>query len=313
MEGTKDDEYLKKFEELVVRLEKASQAGAASVAQVTPVVSQAPVTAPTGGSSSAFLQKYKDTCFKNVPALLAATKEHGNEQLAAGVQLYMDMLNSQEAVLSTMAACSKPASAQFMVTIVQDKKKALFALGKPGRAVGTHLRCLEDSVNLYVWFTCSEKADEFKDTLADFFGNIDIQGQKLCDMTPIDKKWYQAFRLVHKDFFEFVKAGFPTIMRWSGSDVKAEAIYKGHLAGAGAPTSAPVSQPNPEEVKQAAAPAKSAPAKASIVPKNPVKVLRFKTWEVSNYVNETITFSGDEVQPGMTFNFFNCEKTKVVI
>jgi hypothetical protein len=40
------------------------------------------------------LQKFKDSCFKNVPALMAATKEHGNEQLAAGVQLYMDMLNS---------------------------------------------------------------------------------------------------------------------------------------------------------------------------------------------------------------------------
>ena len=200
-----------------------------------------------------------------------------------------------------------------MVSIVQEKKKALFALGKPGRAVGTHLRCLEDSVNLYVWFTCSEKADEFKDTLADFFGNIDIQGQKLCDMTPADKKWYQAFRLVHKDFFEFVKAGFPAIMKWSGSDVKSESVYKGYLAGAGAQSSAPAEETKPEEKKQEAAPAKSAPAKASVVPKTPVKVLRFKTWEVSNYVGETITFSGDEVQPGMTFNFFNCEKTKVVI
>ena len=94
MEGNRTDEYLKKFEELVVRLEKTSQAGAGSVAVVQSAVSQdAPVAASTGGSS-AFLQKFKDSCFKNVPALMAATKEHGNEQLAAGVQLYMDMLNS---------------------------------------------------------------------------------------------------------------------------------------------------------------------------------------------------------------------------
>jgi len=50
-----------------------------------------------------------------------------------------------------------------------------------------------------------------------------------------------------------------------------------------------------------------------VVPKEKVKILRWKIWEVSNYGNETIEFSGDEVQPGMTFNFFNCEKTKVII
>jgi len=56
----------------------------------------------------------------------------------------------------------------------QDKKKALFALGKPGRAVGTHLRCLEDTVSIFSWFMLPEKADDFKDMLGDFFGNIDI-------------------------------------------------------------------------------------------------------------------------------------------
>jgi hypothetical protein len=44
-----------------------------------------------------------------------------------------------------------------------------------------------------------------------------------------------------------------------------------------------------------------------------VKVLKFKTWEVSNYGAETIVFKEEEVLPGMTFNFFNCEKTKVVV
>lgn len=44
-----------------------------------------------------------------------------------------------------------------------------------------------------------------------------------------------------------------------------------------------------------------------------MKVLRFKTWEISNYGDETLVFPAAEVNPGMTFNFFNCEKTKVVI
>jgi hypothetical protein len=29
--------------------------------------------------------------------------------------------------------------------------------------------------------------------------------------------------------------------------------------------------------------------------KQPVKVLKFKTWEISNFVDQTIKFSGDEV------------------
>jgi adenylyl cyclase-associated protein len=38
-----------------------------------------------------------------------------------------------------------------------------------------------------------------------------------------------------------------------------------------------------------------------------------KTWELSNFVGETITFEENEVENNMTFNFFNCEKCTVVI
>jgi adenylyl cyclase-associated protein len=86
--------------------------------------------------------------------------------------------------------------------------------------------------------------------------------------------------------------------------------------GSSAPVAAqaptPVAEPKKEEAK--AAPAKAAPAKAaSAAPKAPVKILRFKTWEISNYGAETLFFPAAEVNSGMTFNFFNCEKTKVVI
>ena len=81
--------------------------------------------------------------------------------------------------------------------------------------------------------------------------------------------------------------------------------------GSAAPVEAPKAEPKKEEAK---APVKAAPAKpAKPAPKPPVKVLRFKTWEISNYGAETLHFPAAEVNPGMTFNFFNCEKTKVVI
>ena len=216
-----------------------------------------------------------------------------------------------------MAACQKPESTQFMVKIATDKKKDMFALGKPGRAVATHLRVLEDSVNIFCWFMCSEDKKEFDITFTDFFGAIDIQGQKVMDMKPEDKAWYKAFRLVHKDFYDFIKGSFPSIMKWTGSKPasEAQAVYDLHQSGNAPADPKPAAPAKPVEAKKEevkAAPVKKAPVK-TVVPKEPVKILKFKTWEVSNYGAETIEFTEDDVQPGMTFNFFNCTKTKVVI
>lgn len=141
-----------------------------------------------------------------------------NEHLLEGVNLYLDMLKSQEAVLKTMEKCKKPSDLQFLVQIAKDNKQKLVKLGKPGRAVGIHLRCLEDSVNIFVWFMCSEKPEEFKETFSDFFSAVDFQGEKLTsDGKDENKKWFRAFRTVHKDFFEFIKSQHPKIMKWTGS------------------------------------------------------------------------------------------------
>lgn len=174
---------------------------------------------------------------------------------------------------------------------------------------------MEDCVNIFVWFMCSEKPDEFKESFGDFFGAIDFQGEKLTsDGKAENKKWFRALRTVHQDFYEFIKSQHPKIMKWTGSADKAEDVYKGFMGslGSAAPVAeAPKAEPKKEEAK---APAKAAPAKpAKPAPKAPVKVLRFKTWEVSNYGAETLVFPAAEVNAGMTFNFFNCEKTKVVI
>ena len=58
---------------------------------------------------------------------------------------------------------------------------------------------------------------------------------------------------------------------------------------------------------------KAAPAKTAPVPKKPEKELRGMTWNVSNYINDEIVFDEFDAGPGMTFNFFGCEKLKVTI
>ena len=64
------------------------------------------------------------------------------------------------------------------------------------------------------------------------------------------------------------------------------------------------------------APAKkpaAATAPKAAAPKEPVKKLKGLTWEVSNFIDTELTFDDYDVGPGMTFNFFNCEKLKVNI
>lgn len=115
--------------------------------------------ATTSGAKGldSILKQFKEKAYKNVANLHAVTKELNNEHLVEGVGLYMKLMDNQEAVFRTMDACSKPADMNFMVQIAKDNKQLMVKLGKPGRAVGTHLRCLEDSVNIFVWFMCSDK------------------------------------------------------------------------------------------------------------------------------------------------------------
>jgi hypothetical protein len=311
-----------KLEALVNRLENV-QANEGQVVQKAEAVAtkasaptaSAPATAPSGVANP-FVSLFMEKCFKNVPALLESTNtDIKNEHLLAGVNLYLDMLKSQEAVLKTMARCKKPSDMSFLSQLPKDNKAALFKLGKPGRAVGTHLRCIEDTVNIFVWPMCSENQKEFLEAFSDFYGAIDFQGEKLTsDGKAENKKWFRAFRTVHQDFYEFIKSQHPKIMKWTGTEDNAQNVYKEFMGSLGkaAPAEAPKAAPK-EEAK--AAPVKAAPAgkPAKPAPKPPVKVLRFKTWEISNYGAETLVFPAAEVNTGMTFNFFNCEKTKVVI
>jgi hypothetical protein len=38
----------------------------------------------------------------------------------------------------------------------------------------THMRVVEDSVNIFVWFMLPDVKQEFLDQLADFYSNIDF-------------------------------------------------------------------------------------------------------------------------------------------
>jgi hypothetical protein len=54
------------------------------------------------------LKLFKEKAYKNVANLQAVTKELKNEHLEEGVNLYIKLLDNQEAVMRTMDACSKP-------------------------------------------------------------------------------------------------------------------------------------------------------------------------------------------------------------
>lgn len=96
-----------KLENLLNRLENVQagqgqviQKAQTAVATSAPVAQSAPASSPAaGGFVGLFMQK----CFKNVPALIECTKNDiKSEVLLEGVNLYLDMLKSQEAVLKTM-------------------------------------------------------------------------------------------------------------------------------------------------------------------------------------------------------------------
>jgi len=133
-----------------------------------------------------------------------------------------------------------------------------------------------------------------------------------------DKEWYRALRVVQQDFAQFLKGNYPKVLKWEGENEDVESFYEASLNGARensqikAPSPAPVVEEKKAEPVKAGAVAK-APVKATVVPKEPVKVKKGKIWECSNYKNETLKFEGSEVDIGTGFNFFNCERCKVII
>lgn len=62
-----------------------------------------------------------------------------------------------------------------MVNIAKDKKNKVIALERKNRPFMTHMRCIEDSVNIFAWFMIpDEEADVFTNQLTDFYGAVDF-------------------------------------------------------------------------------------------------------------------------------------------
>jgi hypothetical protein len=84
---------------------------------------------------------------------LALSKEIGSDLIVEAVNLYLEMLKSQEATLKTLVSCSKPSDgAQYMINIAKENKKKIIALEKKDRKFMNHFRCIEDSVNIFAWY-----------------------------------------------------------------------------------------------------------------------------------------------------------------
>jgi hypothetical protein len=158
--------------------------------------------------------------------------------------------------------------------------------------------------------------------MTELAGGMDFQGAKLTDMKPADKEWYRALRKVHYNFAEFVKANFPKIVTWSGEIDDIESFHEGSMNGAmdmfGEAVSAPsmpVVQPAPQEKKEV--PTAGAPAKAVAKPapkkKEPMMVKKGMIWEFADYNKATIKLEEEQVDPKMTYNFFNCERCVIII
>jgi len=165
---------------------------------------------------------------------------------------------------------------------------------------------------LFYWFLRPDDPEEFKDMVGENFGGIDFSGAKVRELDGLHKAWFMALRKVHADFHQFLLAQFPAIMQWTGEAADANAEYEKHMVALGGVV--PKAEEKKVEEKKEAAPVKAAGVKsAKPAKKPPSKLLRGKTWEVYDYGEEELVFSEDDVNIGMSFNFYSCVKTTVRI
>jgi hypothetical protein len=148
--------------------------------------------------------------------------------------------------------------------IAKTAKKALFDMGKKDRKLSIHLRTLEDTCDLFIWFNLPTVKKEFDNQLTEWACGMDFQGQKLgTSSVEEDKKWYRALRVVQQDFAQFIKGGFPKILQWQGDNEDYESFLEGSLNGARAnplyKATAPPPQPVAAPVEEKKAPRRRRP------------------------------------------------------
>ena len=94
--------------------------------------------APSGGGeaneSDALVADFHKDALANVDNLMkvtAAFETPNKKILADGVDLYMTMLRSQEAVIRTMGSCKETMKTDDMTVLINDTKDKLFKMGGP--------------------------------------------------------------------------------------------------------------------------------------------------------------------------------------
>jgi hypothetical protein len=108
------------------------------------------------------------------------------------VELYIEMLTNQAAVIETMSQCSQPGDkgAFMQEMIVKPRYKEIRDLGGPRQKYDakTEMRVLEDSCSLFGWFTVVG-IDKFeqKDMLTQWAHAVDFKG---ANLEGDRKTWY---------------------------------------------------------------------------------------------------------------------------
>lgn len=281
-------------------------------------VKQAAPAKPAAPAQKDLDELFKSECFKNTASLIEKTKAYNNDVLRDAVKAYLELLSQQLAVFECMCVCAKPAKFDMLTTLAKTTKKFVFDLGKKDRKIGIHLRTIEDSTDLFCWFSLPNEKKEFMEGLNELAGGMDFQGQKLCDKAQ-DKEWYRALRVVQQDFATFLKNNFPRCMKWEGDMEDLESFLEGSLAGikanplvtmtGGGTTTAPapVSAPAPVPAKPAAG--QQAPvAKPKPAVKEPQRIKKGKAIEFYDFKNvkEVIELGEGDIDSGSSINFFDC-------
>lgn len=73
-----------------------------------------------------------------------------------------------------MICCSKPKDFNLFNATAKAAKKALFDLGKKDRKLSLHLRTLEDTTDLFIWYNLPEKKKEFDMQLTEWACGMDF-------------------------------------------------------------------------------------------------------------------------------------------
>lgn len=84
----------------------------------------------TLGVDLTYDNKFKNKVIGSIEPFISATNDlnDNNDCMMEAINLYLEMLHSQRAVLMTMSACSQPSNMDFLLAIPKENKKKIMEL-----------------------------------------------------------------------------------------------------------------------------------------------------------------------------------------